>query len=92
MKYIVEKGSVALDGISLTVASVTDNDFKVSIIPHTASETTLLSKQPGNLINIECDMIGKYVEKLMGLNPESTGNPVDNTSRITREMLIRNGF
>ncbi len=92
MKYIVEKGSVALDGISLTVASVTDNDFKVSIIPHTASETTLLSKQPGNLINIECDMIGKYVEKLMGLNPESTGNPVDNTSHITREMLIRNGF
>ena len=92
MKYIVEKGSVALDGISLTVASVTDNDFKVSIIPHTASETTLLSKQPGNLINIECDMIGKYVEKLMGLNPESIGNPVDNTSRITREMLIRNGF
>ena len=92
MKYIVEKGSVALDGISLTVASVTDNDFKVSIIPHTASETTLLSKQPGNLINIECDMIGKYVEKLMGLNPESTGNPVDNTSRITREMLIRHGF
>ncbi|MDD6825374.1 MAG: riboflavin synthase [Oscillospiraceae bacterium] len=92
MKYIVEKGSVALDGISLTVASVTDNDFKVSIIPHTASETTLLSKQPGNLINIECDMIGKYVEKLMGLNPESTGNPVGNTSRITREMLIRNGF
>lgn len=92
MKYIVEKGSVALDGISLTVASVTDNDFKVSIIPHTASETTLLSKQPGNLINIECDMIGKYVEKLMGLNPESIGNPVGNTSRITREMLIRNGF
>lgn len=92
MKYIVEKGSVALDGISLTVASVTDNDFKVSIIPHTASETTLLSKQPGNLINIECDMIGKYVEKLMRLNPGSTGNPVDNTSRITREMLIRNGF
>ena len=92
MKYIVEKGSVALDGISLTVASVTDNDFKVSIIPHTASETTRLSKQPGNLINIECDMIGKYVEKLMGLNPESTGNSVDNTSRITREMLIRNGF
>lgn len=92
MKYIVEKGSVALDGISLTVASVSDNDFKVSIIPHTASETTLLSKQPGNLINIECDMIGKYVEKLMGLNPESTKKSVDNTSRITREMLIRNGF
>ena len=92
LKYIVEKGSVALDGISLTVASVSDNDFKVSIIPHTGSETTLLSKQPGSIINIECDMIGKYVEKLMGLNPEATGNQVESKSRITREMLVRNGF
>ena len=92
LKYIVEKGSVALDGISLTVASVTEKDFSVSIIPHTASETTLLSKQPGDCINIECDMIGKYVEKLIGLNRDKTGKSVDNTSRITREMLIRNGF
>lgn len=92
LRYIVEKGSVALDGISLTVAAVSDRNFKVSIIPHTGSETTLLSKQPGDCINIECDMIGKYVEKLMGLNQDSTGNRVDNASRITREMLIRNGF
>ena len=92
LKYIVEKGSVALDGISLTVASVTEKDFSVSIIPHTASETTLLSKQPGDCINIECDMIGKYVEKLIGLNQDKTEKSVDNTSRITREMLIRNGF
>ncbi|MDO5148955.1 MAG: riboflavin synthase [Oscillospiraceae bacterium] len=92
MKYIVEKGSVALDGISLTVAAVSETEFKVSVIPHTASETTLLSRQPGDRINIECDMIGKYVEKLMGLNPESTVKKVDNKSRITREMLIRNGF
>lgn len=92
IKYIVEKGSVALDGISLTVASVSESEFKVSIIPHTASETTLLSKQPGSRINIECDMIGKYVEKLLGLNQDSTGNRVESESRITREMLIRNGF
>lgn len=92
IKYIVEKGSVALDGISLTVASVSESEFKVSIIPHTASETTLLSKQPGSRINIECDMIGKYVEKLLGLNQDSTGNRVESKSRITREMLIRNGF
>ncbi len=92
LRYIIEKGSVALDGISLTVAAVSDRDFKVSIIPHTASETTLLSKKPGDRINIECDMIGKYVEKLMGLNRDATGKKVDNESRITREMLVRNGF
>lgn len=92
LKYIVEKGSVALDGISLTVASVSEKEFKVSIIPHTGSETTLLSKRPGDIINIECDMIGKYVEKLMGFKQDSTGNQVENQSRITREMLIRNGF
>lgn len=92
LKYIVEKGSVALDGISLTVASVTEKDFSVSIIPHTASETTLLDKKPGDCINIECDMIGKYIEKLMGFNSETTQKSVDNKSRITREMLLRNGF
>ena len=92
LKYIVEKGSVALDGISLTVAEVDDRGFMVSIIPHTGSETTLLSKKLGDCINIECDMIGKYVEKLLGLNQDEPKKKVDNKSGITREMLIRNGF
>lgn len=92
LRYIVEKGSVALDGISLTVAKVTDTNFSVSIIPHTGSETTLLSKKPGDRINIECDMIGKYVEKLLGLNQNETKNRVDNKSAITAELLARNGF
>ena len=92
LRYIVEKGSVALDGISLTVAAVTDKNFSVSIIPHTGSETTLLSKKPGDRINIECDMIGKYVEKLLGLNQNETGNKVDNKPGITAELLARNGF
>ena len=92
LKYIVEKGSVALDGISLTVAEVDDSGFMVSVIPHTGSETTLLSKKPGDCINIECDMIGKYVEKLLGLNHEETGNKVARKSSVTAEFLARNGF
>lgn len=65
LRYIVEKGSVALDGISLTVARVDQRSLDVSIIPHTWSETTLISKTTGSTLNIECDMVGKYIEKLM---------------------------
>ncbi len=86
-KYIVEKGSVALDGISLTVVSVSDSQFSVSIIPHTGEETTLLSKSKGDIINIECDMIGKYVEKLLG----GCEKPREKSS-ITGEFLLRHGF
>lgn len=68
LSLIVEKGSVAIDGISLTVAEVTEKDFSVSIIPHTGSETTLLSKKCGDKVNLENDIIGKYVQKLMGCN------------------------
>lgn len=66
MRYIVEKGSVAIDGISLTVARVFKDAFSVSIIPHTGSETTLLTRRAGDRVNLECDIIGKYVEKLVG--------------------------
>lgn len=66
MKYVVEKGSIAIDGISLTVAKVFSDAFSVSIIPHTGSETTLLSRKTGDRVNLECDIIGKYVEKLCG--------------------------
>lgn len=71
LRYIIEKGSIAIDGISLTVAAVDDHSFAVSIIPHTAEETTLLRKKVGDTVNLECDMIGKYVEKLLGLTPGS---------------------
>lgn len=66
MKYILEKGSVAVDGVSLTVTKRDGRSFSVSLIPHTGQETTLLQKKPGALVNIECDCIGKYVEQLMG--------------------------
>lgn len=87
LKYVVEKGSIAIDGISLTVAYVDNICFKVSIIPHTSQQTTLLQKGVGNTVNLECDVIAKYVEKLMGFKAES--KPEDN---ITEEMLIEYGF
>ena len=66
LALIVEKGSIAIDGISLTVASVNESEFSVSVIPHTAKETTLLSKKTGDIVNLENDIIGKYVQKLLG--------------------------
>ena len=65
LRYIVEKGSIAIDGISLTVAYVDESVFKVSVIPRTAAETTLLSKKAGDIVNLENDIVGKYIEKLM---------------------------
>lgn len=64
-KYMIEKGSVAVDGISLTLTKVTDTSFDVWIIPHTKHHTTLLTKAIGDPVNIEVDMFAKYVEKLM---------------------------
>lgn len=85
LKYIVEKGSVALDGISLTVASVGDTSFKVSIIPHTASETTLLTKSIGDRINIECDIVGKYIERFLNFKE-------DKSSTVDLNFLAQHGF
>lgn len=65
LRLIIEKGSVAIDGISLTVAAVSDRDFQVSVIPHTGEETTLLKKKPGDAVNLENDVVGKYVERLL---------------------------
>lgn len=87
MRYIVEKGSVAIDGISLTVAKVTDKDFSVSVIPHTAEQTVLSSKGKGDTVNLENDIIGKYVEKLMGASHEEKNGRTIDTS-----FLAENGF
>lgn len=80
LKYIVEKGSIAIDGISLTVAVVSDSYFKVSIIPHTAAETTLIDKKPGDSVNLENDIVGKYVEKLMSFGGGSESGGIMNMS------------
>ena len=87
LKYVVEKGSIAIDGISLTVASVANDSFRVSVIPHTAQVTVLSDKKLGDIVNLEADLLGKYVEKLLG----NTGGPV-RQSNITKEFLAKHGF
>ena len=83
LDLIVEKGSICIDGISLTVAAVTDNDFSVSVIPHTLDVTILADKKPGDTVNLENDIVGKYVQKLMGLSGQQAGS----SGTVTREML-----
>lgn len=89
LKYMIYKGSVAIDGISLTVSYVDDEVFKVSIIPHTGEETILLSKKIGENVNIECDLVGKYIERLLGFKSKEDG--VKKTS-LTEDFLKQNGF
>ncbi len=84
IRYIIEKGSVAIDGISLTVARVEGETFSVSIIPLTGSDTTLLKKKAGEKLNIECDVVGKYVESLIGDR--------FNKRDISMDFLKENGF
>ena len=87
LKYVIEKGSITVDGISLTVAYVDERSFKVSIIPHTAEETILLTKSLGEEVNIECDILAKYIEKLM--KPQMNNTTV---KEIDEKFLIENGF
>ena len=92
LRGIVEKGSVALDGISLTVAAVTEETFTVSLIPHTREVTNLRAKRTGSRLNIETDIIGKYVEKLMTAKDTGHAEAADGRSGITPELLARYGF
>jgi len=85
LRLIVEKGSIAIDGISLTVAKVSESDFSVSIIPHTAKETTLLNKKSGDIVNLENDIIGKYVERL--INFRAADENEHRSGGLTMEML-----
>ena len=84
MDFIVEKGSVAVDGISLTVAAVHHNKFRVSIIPHTAHQTTIVQKKIGDPVNLETDLIGKYVHRFLRVDSHFPD--------ITVDFLHRNGF
>ena len=90
LRYVVEKGSVAIDGISLTVARVAETSLSVSTIPHTNQQTTLPERVCGDVVNLECDVIAKYTEKLLGLAP-ATGT-AGQGSAITMEFLAKNGF
>lgn len=85
--YIVEKGSIAIDGISLTVADVTDTSFSVSIIPHTSTSTILSEKKASDIVNLENDVVGKYIGKFLGGTKENKSK-----SGITKEFLAEFGF
>ncbi|MDD3164842.1 MAG: riboflavin synthase [Oscillospiraceae bacterium] len=85
LRLIVEKGSIAIDGISLTVAALTETTFSVSVIPHTGAETTLLGRRTGELVNLETDLIGKYVQRLM--QPQQARE-----SRLSEAFLREYGF
>ncbi|WP_050606868.1 riboflavin synthase [Clostridium niameyense] len=88
LKYLVSKGSVALDGVSLTLVQVERDCFTVSLIPHTKEKTILNYKSKGDIVNIECDIIGKYIYKFMNLKIEDNGK----NNSITLEMLTNKGF
>ena len=87
LRYIVEKGSITIDGVSLTVAAVGETWFSISAIPHTVAVTILGEKRSGDTVNLETDIIGKYVEKLLRPQPET-----QRQSKITLEFLAENGF
>ncbi|OZM57144.1 riboflavin synthase [Lottiidibacillus patelloidae] len=87
--YLLYKGSVSVDGTSLTIFGVEDNEFTISLIPHTLSETILGEKGPGDYVNIECDMIGKYIERFINNRLQSANGK---SASITESFLEDNGF
>lgn len=90
MRYVVKKGSVAVDGVSLTVADVGRQGFLVSLIPHTAGQTTLGAKRPGETVNLEADIIGKYVERLLSFSHRGGEAPLG--EGISLAFLGEHGF
>jgi riboflavin synthase len=82
-KYVAHKGSIAIEGISLTVAELKGRNCTVAIIPHTVESTNLKSLRPGDPVNLEADVVAKYVEKMMRRAPEGV---------LTVEQLVREGF
>ncbi|MGQ0811722.1 MAG: riboflavin synthase [Nitrospiraceae bacterium] len=89
LRYCVPKGSVTVDGISLTICALTDRSFSVSIIPHTAKATTLGMKQQGDSVNLESDLIGKYVERLLQARGQAPSKPAP---IIDRDYLQKRGL
>lgn len=84
LRYVIEKGSIAIDGISLTVVDCDRESFRVSVIPHTAKNTILSDKHIGDMVNLENDCIGKYIEKLLAAEQKQSG--------ITMELLMKNNY
>lgn len=91
-KYIIPKGSITIDGISLTVVNTSASSFTVSIIPHTLGETVLEHKRGGDSVNIECDVLGKYVDHLLHYRSSAPDEDDKASSGISRDFLAANGF
>jgi riboflavin synthase len=97
MKYMLPNGSITIDGISLTLVNVTEHTLTVSIIPHTLAQTILNDKQPGETVNLECDLLGKYVERLLlfrgsGAAESSDSAGAASSGRVTEAFLAQHGF
>jgi riboflavin synthase len=91
LDLMLNKGSIAIDGISLTIIAVNKTEFQVSIIPHTSQETTLLKKNTGDFVNLETDLIGKYVLRFLGQNKNE--NLINaKSSKVNMDFLAENGF
>jgi riboflavin synthase len=88
MRYIIEKGSITIQGVSLTVARVTESSFAVSLIPHTQGATTLHNVKVGDVVNLENDVIAKYVEKLMPNGSEPSSRSADEKIDLYRSFLM----
>jgi len=91
-RYMINKGSVAVDGISLTINTCDADSFSVSIIPHTAQLTTIGFKNIGDPVNIETDMLGKYVERFMNARPGRNKEEAEKPSAIDKAYLLKTGF
>lgn len=91
-RYIIPKGSITVEGTSLTVVDVTGSAFTVSIIPHTLDQTVLAYRNTGDLVNIECDVIGKYVNHLLGYHENNGPSQKDQSAGLSYEFLSNHGF
>ncbi|GAA3405332.1 riboflavin synthase [Paenibacillus hodogayensis] len=93
MKYVIPHGSITVDGISLTVVSVDERSFTISIIPHTLAQTVLQHKQPGEPVNVEYDLLGKYIDRLLSFRGRGAGEGAGGRrGGVTMEFLAENGF
>ena len=96
-KYMIPQGSVTIDGISLTLTRAEHGEFAVSIIPHTLAQTALQRKQPGDIVNIECDVLGKYVDHLLRYGRSGPENETKDSNRsgsggLSAAFLAEHGF
>jgi riboflavin synthase len=92
MKYVIPHGSITIDGISLTVVMVDERAFTISIIPHTLAQTVLYDKQPGDKVNIEYDLLGKYIDRLLSFRGREEDPAGISGGGLTMEFLAKNGF